>query len=346
MGCQPQTIVARVNDKPITEQDFISGVQKVKQSSFQGQDQKLDAGAITLENKIQGILVDQCAAEPGVKGVPSEETVKAYFNEVQRKYPNVTNDIKTHTVDQDDVMNQIKTTLEMLAIGTDGAKPDDKELQAQYDKHIATQTTPYFPTLFTLKFVLAESRDQANTALEGLKKTGDFKAAAQSLGITPEQAGNMVRATIYTSEQLPPAAVKALDALTPNQYTPEPIEFTVPANPQNPQAAPSTHFMIAQLVQKVPGSTPKLAEVRELLSQMALLEKYPQWSMHAAGNVAKFSLKSHIEIMVDRYKPLLADVILPAAERNAAMSTGGAGGFGSAPGGSPGGAPSSSPGAR
>ena len=66
---------------------------------------------------------------------------------------------------------------------------------------------------------------------------------------------------------------------------------------------------------------------------MSLQEKYPQWSMHAAVRVGEFTEKANIEIMVDRYKPLLNDVILPAAKRNAALATGEPGAIGSAPGG-------------
>ena len=336
LGCQPQTIIARVNDKPVTEQEFITAVQKVRQTSFQNQDPKMDAGGLALENKIQGILVDECAAEPALKAVPSDDTLKAYFTQVQRKYPNITNEIKSHSVDQEDVINQIKTTMEMLAIGTDGAKPDDKELQAEYDKHIADHALDY-PALYTIRLLLAENREQANTALDEIKKTGDFHHAADMMGISPEQAATMIRATVYTGEQLPPPTIKVLDTLTPNSYTPEPIEFTVPANPNNPQATPPTpRYMIAQLIEKVPASVPKLASIKELVTQMALQEKYPQWGLHAAGRVAEFTEKANIQIMVDRYKPMLAEIILPAAKRNAAMAAGEAGGIGGAlPGGAP-----------
>jgi hypothetical protein len=235
----------------------------------------------------------------------------------------------------------------MLAIGTDGAKPDDKELQAEYDKHQADHTLD-FPTLYTLKILLAPSREAAAGVLEDLKKSGNFKDAAAKLGVPPDRAVKMITSTTYAGEQLPPPTVKVLDTLTPNQYTPEPIEFTVPSNPNNPQAAPTTQYMIAQLVSKEPGvTTPKLAEVRELVTQMSLQEKYPQWSMHAAVRVGAFTEKSNIQIMVDRYKSLLNDVILANAKRNAAMANGDTGGMGGAPGGgASGAAPAPSSGAH
>jgi hypothetical protein len=338
-GCQQQTIVARVNGKPVTESDFMTSVQKVKQASFQGQqDPKMDAGAITLVNSIQSLLVDQCASEPSLKATPSEETVKAYFNQVEHKYPNIKNSINSHDLEQQDVLNQIKTTLEMQAIGTDGAKPDDKELKDVYDKHIADHTLE-FPTQYTIRFVMAPNKEQAVSALEALKKTGDFKKAAADIGIPAQQAATMIRPTIYSGEQLPKEVTKVLDTLTPNNYTSEPIEFTIPGNPNNPQAAtPTTRFMLAQLIEKVPGSTPKMADVRELLGQMALQEKYPQWSMHATVRVAEFTEKSaaNIEILIDRYKYLRDEVILPAAKRNAGLATGG--GVGLPSGGIPSGA--------
>ena len=184
MGCQQQTIIARVNGKPITEQEFISSVQRVRQTSFQGQDPKMDAGAITLENKIQSLLVDQCASDPSLKAAPSEETVKAYFNQVLRKYPGITNSIKSGEATQDEVLSQIRATLEMLAIGTDGARPDDKELQAEYDKHLPDHSLD-FPTQYTIRFVVAPTRDSAAGALEKLKKTGDFKTAGPSISASP-----------------------------------------------------------------------------------------------------------------------------------------------------------------
>ncbi len=71
---------------------------------------------------------------------------------------------------------------------------------------------------------------------------------------------------------------------------------------------------------------------------MALQEKYPQWSLHAAGRVAEYTEKANIQIMVDRYKSLLADTIIPAAKHNAAMAAGEAAGLGGAPGAAPSGA--------
>lgn len=344
-GCQPQTIIARVNGKPISEQEFNAKVQRVKQSSFgQGQEQNMDAGGLTLFNMIQSMLIDQCAADPSLKAVPSEDTLKAFANQVLRRYPNVTNSIKTGELTQEDVVSQIKSTMEMLAIGTDGVRPDDKELQAEYDKKKAENKIDY-PTLYTIRMLVTADSAQARTVIDGLKKSGDFRSAAATLGAPPEQAASAARATVYTQAQLPASVTRVLDTLTPNQISPDPIEFTPPTDPSNPQApAPMPRYMVAQLVAKDPGKTPTLGDIREQIVQMALEDKYPQWTQHAAVRIAEYTEKANIEIMVDKYKPLLAGVILPNAKRTAAMATGGMGAPGAGAGGgavAPSGAPPS-----
>ncbi len=182
--------------------------------------------------------------------MPSEDSVNAYISQIERKNPDITNEIKSHSIDQEDIVNQIKTNMEMLAIGTDGAKIDDKELQAEYDKHIADHALDY-PALYTLKVLVADSKEQASTALDDIKKTGDFRHAAEAMGIPPNQAATMIRATVYPGNQLTAEMRKALDSLTPNSYTLEPIEFTTNANPNSPQSTPpTTRYMIAQLIEK------------------------------------------------------------------------------------------------
>lgn len=313
-GCHQQKIVAKINQHSITEDEFNARVQRVRAASLQNSN--LDAGGITLLNMIKSSIIDQCASDPSVKAMPSDEAVKTYVSQVLRMYPDLANKIKTNELSLEELTDQVKTNLEQVAIGTDGAKIDEKELQATYDDLNSRHAADY-PALYTIRAITPPTAAQAQTALDAVKKSGDFSSASTALQIPAELASQLTRTSVFSGKQLPPEVVAVLETLKPGEFTPAPITITVP-DPNNPQGgAGSQRFMIAQLVAKEPAKTPTLAEVRAQMTEMTLEKKFPQWSQHAAKQVSDFTLKANIEIMVDRYKSLMTNYILPEAKRTA-----------------------------
>lgn len=314
LGCQPaQKVVGKVNSHVITEDEFNARVQRVRGQALQNNN--MDAGSVTLMSLIKASLIDQCAADPSVKGVPSEQSVKSYTSQVLRMFPDLSNKIKTGELSLDELTEQVRTNLEQVAIGTDGAKVDEKEIQATYDELNARHAADY-PALYTIRAITPPSAAQATAALEAIKKSGDFTSAADALQIPKDVAGQLTRTTVFSSKQLPAEVTTVLETLKPGEFTPQPITITVP-DQSNPQSPGAQRFMIAQLVAKEPGKTAKLDEIRAQMTEMTLEKKFPQWSQHAAKQVSEFTLKAKIEIMVDRYKPLVTNYIIPEAKRTA-----------------------------
>ncbi len=329
-GCHQEKIVAKVNDVSITEADFNAKLMHVRAGNFP-QELNLDAGGVTMLNLVQASIIDQCAKEPPVKYTPTDEALKSYVAQVMRMFPDMVNRIKGGEMTEEDLMNSVKSRLELLAIGTDGATPDDKEIQAMYDE-LKTQNSLDYPALYTIRFVTLPDLTTAKNFLDNLKKTGSFKTAATAINIPAESAAQVGRTTVLAQKQLPPKVTAVLDTLKGNDFTPEPVEFTI-NDPNQPGATPSPKFMVAQLVNKEAAKTPTIAEIKSQLIQMALEKKFPQWSQHAAQRVADYTDKAKIDIQIEKYKPLLNNVIIPSAKRSAASANVGAGAPGGAPGG-------------
>lgn len=329
-GCQGDKVVARIKSAPITEKELADRTMRFN-SNLQGSG--LDAGGTTLFRMMRELLVDQCAADK--KLTPTPEAVLKMEAIFRRTQPGIADALSDGSISEEDLMRQVRLTMEEFAIGTDGAKAEDKDVQAEYDKQLKTGNLKY-PETWTIRTLRANDEATAEQVLEQLKRTPDFaQAATRFLGATALSAITAGRESSFPVQSLPPALKEALTPLSPGQFAAKPILLPIPN--QQTQTVDNA-YIVAQLVKKQPEVVPKLEDIRPLLERNVIQNSHPQWSEHKEEVVAQYTLdavqKGEVQINIKRYEKLMlafqAAPVHTAVPPNTAIP--------SAPGGVPGGA--------
>ena len=311
-GCQGRKIIARVNNQTITEDDFIPRVERLRTIP---QGVNLDCGGLTLYNMIRTDLIDQLAADPAVHAAPSPEQVKTYGNLLKHMLPKLQNQMSNGLLSDEDFQEQVRIVIEMVGIGTDGAKAEEADVQATYDD-LKAKNQANFPASYSVRLLPVDTLVNGQKILDQLKKTGDFKQAAQTLQMSPDRMASVGKQTLFLKDELPPKLTEALDRLSPGQFTPDPVGYDVP-NPSDPKAKAVTQYVIAQLVSKEAMKPATIDDMRPQLQQLALEKKFPQLNQHFAIKLADITTmsqkKGSILIYIDRYKAPVTDFMMSQA---------------------------------
>lgn len=343
-GCQENKIVARVKDTSITQQALYDRVLRVTAAAIP-QQQGMDAGGATLISMIREAMVAQMAKEKNA--IPKEEDVSKFIAYLKRVNPTTTDEINAGRLTDEDLRRSVLLAMEEFGIGTNGAKAEEKELDASYNEQ---KPQLKIGEMYTVKTMRLPTEATAQQAIDELKKTNDFRAVATKvLGITGPELINAGREMTVQADRLPPDMKAAFASVAPGQYTPKPIAAQVP-NPQTQVA--ETQYIVAQVVRKTPEYTPSKEEIRPVLEQAVLGKKFPEWQSVKDQQLAEFTKKAiadnEIQIDIKRYQPLLKGFILAQAEARLSQTmrpaSGGAVPDGSAP--APGGAPPPSSGSQ
>src|SRR6476619_5296122 len=92
-GCQGRKVVARVNNTPIMEDEYLQRIQYIRQLP---QNSTMDAGGYMLVSLIQDTLTDELAKEK--KWVPAEESVNQLAETFRRTRPDFEQQIAAKTL--------------------------------------------------------------------------------------------------------------------------------------------------------------------------------------------------------------------------------------------------------
>ncbi|MDE2126348.1 MAG: peptidyl-prolyl cis-trans isomerase [Armatimonadetes bacterium] len=299
-GCQGEKIIARVNNRAITYDEYVPQLMRVGTIPAGA---NLDAGGVALINVVKSELVDQLAAQR--HAVPSAEDIAKYATYFTSRNPTLQDQLKTGQLSQSGLDRQIKTEWEQLGIGTDGAHVDASEIAQYYKGHSAQLA---IPEMWTIRTMPVGSLAIGTQVLPQLRQSGDFKAAAAAAGLPAAAASLVGQTSVIDSTTAPPNLQAALAHLTPGQFAAAPIEISVPA--QN-GGAPQTVYVLAQMVSTTPSRIPSLDEVSMALDQQLLQQKFPNWVQHATDEIGTFARSSTIRIYIDRYQPLVSTYIVP-----------------------------------
>lgn len=328
-GCQGQKIVARVKNQTITQDELYERMLTTVPGSIP-QQAGMDVGGATLINMIREAMMLQLAEEKKVK--PTEESVSKFYAFVKRANPSLDDEIRAGRQDEAEMLRRIRLTLAEFAIGTNGAKVDDKEVQAEFEK---SRNEFKISESFTVKSLRVPTEAAGNQALDLLRKTGDFRTAAmQVLNVSGSQLAGAGRETTVPGDKLPKELRDAFAATPVGQYSAKPIEVSAP-NPQT--QVMEKFFIVAQVVRKTPAFDPKLEDVRAVIEQKLLTQKYPDWQSVKDKTLAEFTRtaaeKKDIQINIKRYQSLLNSFILAQADMRLGPQTP-SGGMAPPPGGS------------
>lgn len=328
-GCQGHKVVARVNNQPINQDEYVERVERVTQIP---QSPGIDAGGWALVQMITELLTDQLAQQ--MHAVPSDDAVQRYADYNREKNPEIQTAIRSGALSDDVYLRSVRVSLEEFGIGTDGAQADPTEIQTTYKDNIAKFT---IPVIWTVKSMPVPNAQVGDQLIEQLKRTGDFRSATRALGGSAAAVAAAGQEVSFQADKAKPAIRDALMNLTDGNFASKTIVLEVPADAQNP--TPRTVYMIMQLVRKTMSRVPTVDEIRPLLQELVLNKKQPAWQQHEQQQLAEFTRASAPAIQIDilRYQPLVQEYILPQAESRVATAPGGTlgppGGGSMAPGG-------------
>jgi hypothetical protein len=304
-------VIARVNGSAINEDEYADRTERTS-SIFQG----TDAGGTALVSMLRERLTSQLAARKNAS--PSDEEVRRYASYIRRTVPEVDDQIRLGRVSDNDLFTKARFNMEEFGIGTEGAKVSDKELQDEFNAHKADLV---FPEIWTIRTVRLQNPQQAAMVLPTLQQTGDFKAAARALGLTPQEAAASGSETSIVAKNAQPSIRQALDKLGPGQFASGPVSLEV-RNPQFPGASQTVYFLM-QLVRKTPAKPMTLDDARTALQQSLLVKTNPAWEVHKNQEMAEFTSKSDMQIYNKRYQTLVRNFMQTQAESYAATAPGG-----------------------
>jgi hypothetical protein len=304
-------VIARVNGSAINADEYADRTERTS-SIFQG----TDAGGTALISMLRERLTSQLAARKNAS--PSDEEVRRYASYIRRTVPEVEDQIRQGRVAENDLITKARFNMEEFGIGTEGAKVSDKELQDEYKAH---EKDLEFPEIWTIRTVRLPNPQQAAMVLPALQRTGDFKAAARALGLTPIEAAASGAETSIVAKNAQPSIHQALDRLGPGQFAPGPVALEV-RNPQFPGATQTIYFLM-QLVRKTPARPMTLEDARTALQQNILIRTNPAWEVHKNQEMAEFTGKADLQIYNKRYQNLVRNFMQTQAASYAATAPGG-----------------------
>ena len=274
-GCSPQkTFVAEVGGEEIPADDYYKRALTVDTIP-----QQLvgvtDAGGVAMLNMVSAALTDELARKRNV--VPSEALVNAVVDYQMRTDPITSAQIAAGRRTRDDVVRENKYNLEAIAIGTDGEKPSEQDINKAVAEY---KDNPEYKihASYTVKYLPVPDDTIGRQVITMLKQTGDFGAAAQKfLGARASQVANLGKEQKLMADQIPAELRAALDKLQPNEITPEPVGFN--QNPNQPLAS-TIVYVVAQLKSKEAERPLPASELRLLLVPVLLQKSHPDWKNH------------------------------------------------------------------
>jgi hypothetical protein len=301
-GCEGQKIVARVNTEPIREDEFYKRVERVSPNELQGGN--FDAGAATLISMIVEKLNAQSAAQKNLR--PSDEAVNRMVAYLKKSNPQLRSALKSGRFSDEDLVRRVRSLMLDFALGTNGAQADAAKLETLYKQRVPSLT---IPESWVVQILPVQDEAAGMRALEELKKTGDFQAAARVMGIPPQVAVTAGQETSLPVKNVDAATKAVLDKIAPGTFADKPVKLTV-VNPSQ------TLTVLLKMIGKEAEYVPKLDDVKFILTQEIVSQDQPQWQQFKNQQLAEATRKADIQINIERYR-YLRDVIRSQAEQNA-----------------------------
>ena len=295
-GCSGHKVLARVKDMSITDADLADRALLLDFTAMEPylqRDKSVDVGSMAMIELVRENMVKLLAKEKGA--VPSDEDVKKVVAYNLKLSSALAKRVKEGQVDQKQLETGVVLELMSFGIGTDNAKAEDKDLDAEMKQFIV-------PESYTLRSLSFPDKMMASQALAELRLKPDFIAVAKKYLHVPDAS----LASIGKEQELPLSANLPADLRTSLQAT---ATGTFVAAPIPLQAQGQSLFVIALVVKKIPSYTPTKDEIRPLLSQAALNKSHPEWKTHFMQQLAEFTDKlmkgNEIVVNNEKYKAIV-----------------------------------------
>ena len=305
-GCGSQEkIAARVNNVPITEEQFNIRTRNVTPADLQRV--HVRAGEFAMQELIAEALMQQLAQQKNA--VPTEAQIKEYAKFAKR-YNNsevtfVPDDPSRRT--DEDWITDVRSTVAYRNVVMQSFKFTDADLQRVYE-----QLKPRLRERdrYHLRIIDMRNSARAKEALQALKNNIVFETVALKYSedvVSGPKGGDVGEVPdVY----IPQPLLKAIQGLKPGEYTRSVVAATVPKPPAPGQqpgqpTGTETRYFLAQLVEKKTGTTPTRDEVRLLLENMLARQRDPQAFQRVQRELREFQQKATIQINIKGYDHLL-----------------------------------------
>jgi hypothetical protein len=306
-GCQGETTtVARVNSQAITREAWTERTVRAHPGDL-ANDRTHEIGSIILFGMMTDELVKQLAASTHASPSAADITAMA---DLRKRDLNIQQAINSGIVTDEDIDRAETLNLEIFYIGVDGAHPPAADVEKYYTSRKA-QFDKFFPDAWLVRTVSMPSEALAKQAIDLLQHGQPMQVAAQQLlNATPQQAAAQVgqyEATVEQLQRTQPAVYDALKAGQKGTVSTRPIPFKA----RNGMSA----FAVFQIAEVSTGGQATLAQVRPLIERQLLQESHAGWQEHANSLIRDFAHKADFEVYLERYKPLIATLLMPQFEQ-------------------------------
>jgi parvulin-like peptidyl-prolyl isomerase len=316
-GGSAKKVAIRVNKATVTDDEFYKRVQDVSLADLAPAARGMGpakAGEFTVEHIIIELLLQQLGEQKGVK--PTDAEVNAYAA-LAKKYQNnqmlallPANPFRT----DDDIKRESRLALIQRGLAMGPLKITPDEINKRYEL-MKPQLTP--EDQYHLRVIQVSSAGKAAKVLDTLKKGVAFETVALTQSEEPNSKSKSGDIGNVPQSALPPQMLLAIKDLKPGEYTKTPIKMggaTVPGQP----AAPS-QFLIAQVVEKIPGVPPTPEEAKYVVERVLMQEKDPNYGQRVQQDLGNLRKSADIQVNIEGYSKLVDQIKNAAAPPSPAM---------------------------
>lgn len=299
-GCGPKT-VAKVNSDTITEEQFQSRLRDVDAYELSNSAQG-GGPAKAAEFALQAMITDRVVLQlaESKKASPTDAQVADYIK-FTNKFPSAAGRLAADPFRSDEAKKRearMQVAIRNIAMAPLGIKPAD--IEAQY-KLMLPQLQE--PAQLHLRVINNSSEANAAAVLKQLAAGISFETVAMKSSedsVTRDKKGDIGFVPI---PQLPPGADKLLAPLKDGEYTKTALKvmMSAQARPGAP-ATPAARYLVMQVVERKPGRTVPLDEVRPFVETSLLQVKDPNALQRVGQTVQEFMQKADISVSLAGYE--------------------------------------------
>jgi hypothetical protein len=314
MGCGGgKKTAATINGETITEDEFYDRTLNVTAPELvvpYQMRQPMKAGEYALQSLVFEKLMSQLAKEKKV--YPTDAEINEYIPFAKKYAPQVTFVMPDASRTEAGWRRDARIALIRRNLAKAPLKISEDEIKKSYDS-LQKQLTP--PDQYHMRMIDVTSQAKANTALETLKKGVAFETVALTQSEDPMSKPKGGEIGTVPSTQIPAKLLDAIKDLKPGEYTKQAVEVSQNSQ-QNPPGANipgGKHFLLAQLIEKKPGTPVSFEEAKPICLFDLINKKDPNAFARVSEDIEKYKEKAKIDIKIKGYERLLDKKPRPAA---------------------------------